>query len=182
MIDNLEFNESNYISIDTETSGLDDKAEIVQLAAVDWNLNTLFYKLLKPIDPIPEVASNIHGITNEDVKYEKPISYYWEYQLSKIFRDKIIIGYNVMYDIRMIMQSLARYGLSNTRTLCPIAIIDVMQIYKISTMDSRFKKLTEACETQSTFPPIGTDRFKAHDALYDATMTMLLFQELGKRK
>lgn len=181
MIDNLQFDESTYISIDTETTGLNDKAEIVQLAAVDWNLKPLFYKLLKPMDPIPEVASNIHGIMNRDVEYEQPISYYWEYQLSKIFRDKILIGYNVMYDIRMIMQSLARYGLSNTRTLCPIAIIDVMQMYKISTFDHKFHKLTEACETQRIMMPESVTS-KAHDALYDATATMLLFQELGKHK
>jgi DNA polymerase-3 subunit epsilon len=60
--------------------------------------------LVKPVNPIPEDAIKIHGITNEMVEdkfcFDKIYS-----QLNELLIGKKVIIYNANYDIRMINQS-----------------------------------------------------------------------------
>jgi DNA polymerase III subunit epsilon len=42
--------------------------EIVELAIIDLDGKVLFDSLIKHKQPIPEVVTSIHGMTNEDVK------------------------------------------------------------------------------------------------------------------
>lgn len=167
-------NPRHVVCIDTETTGLNEKAEIVQLAIVDWNLKPLFYRLIKPMEKIPVEVSNIHRITDDTVANEKDISYYWDYHITNLIKDKIIIGYNVLYDIRMLIQSISRFGLENSRGMSPVMIIDVMQVYKICSGKDKFSRLQIACEDMEIEPLDN----QYHDSLYDATMTMKLFQRL----
>ena len=53
--------------VDTETTGLGDDAEIVEIAVVDSQGSIVFDSLVKPSRPIPREASDIHGITNAAV-------------------------------------------------------------------------------------------------------------------
>ncbi len=55
----------NPIFLDTETTGLDSSAEIIEIAVVDSGGTTLMNSLVRPLNPIPREASRIHGITEE---------------------------------------------------------------------------------------------------------------------
>ncbi|MCW3664158.1 3'-5' exonuclease, partial [Burkholderia cenocepacia] len=55
---------TNFILLDTETTGLDESAEIVEIAVIDDAGNVLLNTLVKPKHPIPNSATAIHGITN----------------------------------------------------------------------------------------------------------------------
>lgn len=56
---------SNYIILDTETTGLDNTAEIVEISVINDQGEVLLDTLIKPTKPIPGDATAIHGITNE---------------------------------------------------------------------------------------------------------------------
>jgi len=49
------------VILDTETSGLDSRAEIVEIAVVDTDGRVLVNTLVKPSRPIPPDVSAIHG-------------------------------------------------------------------------------------------------------------------------
>ena len=59
---------SDFVILDTETTGLNERAEIVELSIIDKNGNTLFDRLIKPKGHIPRDAEQIHGISNADVE------------------------------------------------------------------------------------------------------------------
>ena len=56
------------VYLDTETTGLELKDEIVEIAIIDKNGLVLIDSLIKPKQPIPDSATAIHHISNEMVK------------------------------------------------------------------------------------------------------------------
>ena len=90
--------------LDTETTGLDDRAEIVELALIDTAGNPLLDTLIKPRSPIPESATDIHGITNTDVLHAPD----WrdvQPLLLDLIAGRPVVIYNAVYDVRLIHQS-----------------------------------------------------------------------------
>ena len=86
----------NPIFLDTETTGLDDNAQIVEIGIIDINGEPLLETFIKPYNPIPEEAIKIHGITNDMVK-DAP---YWSEiheQFCNIIKDRTLIIYNRPY-------------------------------------------------------------------------------------
>ena len=55
------------VYLDTETTGLDKTAEIVEIAVVDDAGQILINQLVRPSKPIPAEVTLLHGITNEMV-------------------------------------------------------------------------------------------------------------------
>ena len=53
--------------LDTETTGLSNFDEIIDLTLIDSDGTTLINTLIRPTVPIDARASEIHGITNEDI-------------------------------------------------------------------------------------------------------------------
>lgn len=70
---------SDVIVFDTETTGIQRDARLVELAAVrvrlsDWAVLSEFVRLIRPDIPIPAQASAVHGIRDRDVANEQPAS------------------------------------------------------------------------------------------------------------
>jgi len=55
--------------IDTETTGLDDQAQIVQIGVIDLAGNVLLDALVRPSIPIPPAAVAVHHIGDEAVMH-----------------------------------------------------------------------------------------------------------------
>ena len=53
---------TEYVFLDTETTGLDDDAQVVEIAIVDDTGAVLFESLVKPTVPVEPEAAAIHGI------------------------------------------------------------------------------------------------------------------------
>jgi DNA polymerase-3 subunit epsilon len=113
------------VYIDTETTGLDRSAEIIEIAIVDHDGSILFDELVKPLRPIPSSATAIHHITNEMVANAKSWAVLWPTIRSILF-GRVIGFYNEEYDMRMIQQTHQNFGLAwkeNFQTFC------VMKLY-----------------------------------------------------
>lgn len=97
--------EENAIIIDTETTGLDSDAEIVEIAICDARGLLEFSALVKPTKPIPPEASNVHGITDEAVALARP----WpqvQNIINAICFGRTVLAYNAGFDQRMVKQSM----------------------------------------------------------------------------
>jgi len=101
---------TDWVILDTETTGTFNHDEIVQVAILSHDGEVFMNTLVKPTHPIPLDATAIHGITNQDVQVAPRFPEVYE-QIEKIIEGKTIVIYNAQFDVRLIQQSLGKYGL-----------------------------------------------------------------------
>ena len=98
----------HWIILDTETTGLDENAEVIQIGVTDGAGNILMDNIAcKPLRPIPLEATAIHHITNEMMENAAPFQSAWD-TLTRIADGKIAVVYNAAYDRRLLIQSASR--------------------------------------------------------------------------
>lgn len=98
-----------FLVLDTETTGLDNNAQIVELGLIDQNGKKLIDTLVKPTIQIPDEAIAIHGITTEQamdegVDWSEVNEQLFEILISPFERKDLVI-YNADYDVRLINQT-----------------------------------------------------------------------------
>lgn len=116
---------ANPVYLDTETTGLGNQDEIVEISIIDDAENVLFNSLVKPSQAIPPGSTAIHGITDDEVQAARAWPVVWP-EVRGAFFGRLIVIYNAEFDLRMMQQSHARYRLpwrENLNTL------DAMQLY-----------------------------------------------------
>lgn len=93
------------VVLDTETTGLRG-AYVVDLAVIAKG-KTLINTLIRPLVPIPEEASAIHGIYDKHVKKAPVFGDVWP-ELEPVLRKGRVVIYNAPYDLGVIRNELAR--------------------------------------------------------------------------
>jgi DNA polymerase III subunit epsilon len=96
--------------LDTETTGLDEQAEIVEIAVIDSAGDLVYEALLRPQQPIPPRVIAIHGITDTMVA-DAPLFWECHQQLNDLLAGKLLIAYGAGFDARMLEQTCLRYNL-----------------------------------------------------------------------
>lgn len=98
------------IFLDTETTGIDGQAEVVEIAIIDHEGEILLDSLVKPQSPIPWQAEQVHGISNEDVRHAPSFARLWP-EISALMEQHPVVIYNSAFDLRLLAQSARRYGI-----------------------------------------------------------------------
>ncbi len=101
----------NPLFLDTETTGLEGAAEIVEIGLIDQDGMPLFESLVRPAKLIPPEATSIHHITNAMVEKARAWPTLWPTVRSLVI-GRTIAAYNADYDLRILQNSLTQYGLS----------------------------------------------------------------------
>lgn len=120
---------ANPVYLDTETTGLDRNAEIVEIAIIDCDGSVLFESFVRPSRPIPSEAIGIHQISNEMVAGAPPWPTLWP-TIRGLLYGRTIGIYNASFDERMIMQSLACYNLPMREKLDTFCILELYSAYR----------------------------------------------------
>ncbi len=102
----------HFAILDTETTGLSDMDEIIQVAILGCDGTDLFDSLVHPMkhDVIPAGATKVHGLTMDDLRNAAS----WKDVLplaEKAVGSRQIIAYNAPYDRRMVAQSCFMAGI-----------------------------------------------------------------------
>ena len=86
------------VYLDTETTGLHESDEIVELTIIDDNEEILIDTLLKPINHIKwPKAQNVHGISPMDVR-NAPTQKQISDKIREVVKDTRVVIYNAPYD------------------------------------------------------------------------------------
>jgi DNA polymerase-3 subunit epsilon len=96
--------------LDTETTGLDELAEVCEIAVIDQNGRVCLDTLVRPNDPIPADAAAIHGITDHMVN-DAPMWLDVAPMLMHILCQRPVVTYNAAFDMRMCDQSNEPWGM-----------------------------------------------------------------------
>ena len=90
--------------LDTETTGLGNYDEIVEVCLIDSQGQVLLNSLVRPTRTIPTDVIWVHGITNEMVVGAPTWQDLWV-SIAEIVQGKTVGIYNADFDLRMMRQS-----------------------------------------------------------------------------
>lgn len=184
---------TDFVVLDTETTGLDENAEACSIAVIGQDETVLLDSLVKPRSVIPGAASRIHGITNEMVQ-DAPGILDLESQLAAALNEKTVIIYNADFDASILRQSFLRAGaqlhgapyrlperhIVHRLNFMPECAMEAFAAFYGDWNDYRgsytWKKLTVA----ASYFNISTDG--AHGALADCLMTLGVVRGMAEAK
>ena len=160
------------IYFDTETTGIDNNAEIIQFGIVNSRGEVLLDTLIQCEGEISAEAQAVHGITKEHLKTAPTWPDVHNAICEALANADIIKAYNIQFDLKMLRQTAKKHNLKAPnfkKQRC------VMKDYAKRFADSgRWVKLTEACKQQN----INISDIKAHNAAGDCEMTRRLDIEM----
>ncbi|MGQ9609395.1 MAG: UvrD-helicase domain-containing protein [bacterium] len=174
-------NTNGLIVYDLETIGNNFRtAEIIEIAAKKIGVrqkkesNIVFHQLVKPKNSIPKSSTDIHGITNEDVKDMPGI----EEVLPKFLDfigDSILVGHNIIdFDNKVIGRYMAKYvGRQELVNSCYDTFLIAKKLfplenYKLDALATKFG--------------INIEGVQLHRAIGDISLTEQIFRRLRREE
>jgi DNA polymerase-3 subunit epsilon len=152
--------------LDTETTGLDNRAEIIEICILDQDGSILLDTLVKPLRKIPPDAIQIHGITNDMVADAPGWLEVWP-QVQSALAGRYTGVYNADFDMRMLEQTNRASGIpwnpGDFRFFC------IMKLFSQYLGTSRWQTL-EAAGRQ-----FGLTLPNAHRAQADTRLALEIF-------
>lgn len=169
MINLNELEQYDYVIVDTETTDLIKKG-IIQLSIIDKNENVLFNQRIKSIHNISKRAFETHHISDDDLKNEKDFAFYYQ-KISDILKDKIVVGYNIDFDIQAILFNCDDYDLDLIKFKDKFCVMKSVSnlLYR-----RKWQKLIDVCNDLK----IKTDDINFHDSKSDCIVTLRVLKKL----
>ena len=104
----------DYVVFDLETTGLNPlESKIIEIGALKYKDNQLinnFSVLINPECDIPEIITNITGIDNETIKYEKTIKEVMP-KFIEFIEDFPLIAHDASFDLSFIEENIKELNL-----------------------------------------------------------------------
>ncbi|MBR4943817.1 MAG: 3'-5' exoribonuclease [Peptococcaceae bacterium] len=159
----------SFVCLDTETTGLDESAEIIEIGMVkviDGQIADRYSQLIKPHHPIPETITQLTSI-DDDLVADQP---HWadvEQAVLDFIGDYTLVAHNVAFDRGMLENHLGR--------VLPNPWVDTHDMAKIFVPTLTSYKLISIAGALG----IGGDGF--HRALQDADITAQVLLKLSEQ-
>lgn len=114
------------VYLDTETTGLDSADEVIELAVIDEDGNTLFNSRFKPTVEINPFAQEVHGIKADELA-NYPTWIEQEASIKKVLQGKSVVIFNADFDLRIMRQTANAFGcdvswINELETLCAMEV------------------------------------------------------------
>ena len=157
------------LSLDLETTGLATATDrIIQIGGLDpFRPDETYEKLVNPSVPIPPASTQIHHIT-DDMVAGAPVFPTVFPGVRDRLKDRVIIGYNIGFDLAVIAAEADRYGLDWQ----PGPALCVRQLASIALGRDTMLMMGDLDSLSAHY---GISRDGRHTALGDARMTAALF-------
>jgi DNA polymerase-3 subunit epsilon len=113
------------VMLDTETTGLNDDDEVIELAILDCSTGaTLFDSLIKTDKKSNPQAFKVNNITPEMLKGKSTIGEVWS-TVEGMVGNRVVLASNCAFDERLINQSLRKHDLT-----CSFFWYDIQTLYR----------------------------------------------------
>ncbi len=165
------------VVFDTETTGMSNEDEIVQIAAVEYvdgrQTRTLNLYLAPTCDVSPE-AEEVHGLSRQFLKAHgiapcEALARFFDF----VGRDALIVGHNVPFDFRMLRNECEKFG--REVDLESFAFCDTLRLAK------RLLPGMPCYNLAMLISALKLDGKNSHDALDDTLACGALFMKLVQR-
>lgn len=172
---------TDFVVLDTETTGLGDDDEAVSLAVVSKAGEVLLDTLLAHQKPSDPGALRVHNHSRAETRAAPPFSEIWP-RLLKLIQGQALIIYNANFDLRIISQMLRRYAIDDApdlRSITNCAMLAFARFYgewNDYHGNYRWQKLATAARY------FGIDTSGAHGAAADALMTLRVVEAMAASK
>lgn len=172
MRDNL----SKVLVLDTETTGLDDSAEILQFSAMWGNEEVAMNQYIRPVHSSSwPGAEAVNHITPKMVA-SKPTLQDKKADIEGLLNDaSVIVGYNLPFDLRMLEQNGINLPQEKKYVDLMIPFAAVFGEWNDYFQDFKWQKLITCARYY------GYDGGGWHDSLEDVRATLYCYKEMIKR-
>lgn len=161
---------------DTETTGVNDVAEIVEVGIVDSAGELVFESLVRPSRPISPDAAAVHGISDEVVQGAPT----WDEvfpEIKQLFQGKHVGIFNSGFDLRMMRQSHEQCGLAwkkvGGKAFCVMKMYTKWWGARRGIRNPRWQSLQKAGQQ------CGIELPNSHRATDDARLTSAVFRHMA---
>ncbi len=168
-------NRTDVLILDTETTGLDSDAEVIEVSVINTRGDLRMDELALPVDGVPQGAANIHGLTL--ARLRQLGARQWRVvnaELRAVLADaSLVLVYNASYDRRLLEQTCVRHGLSLPTVPWRCVMLEYADLRREPNPKGhgwKWHKLDEACHYE------GVSSSQEHRALSDTRMTLALMR------
>lgn len=157
--------------LDTETTGLSEDAEVIEIAILDGQGAILLEELVKPVGLVEEGARAVHGITDDEL-VSAPGWPEVAPAVSRLVEGRLVVCHNADFDLRMLRHSYAQHGLST-----PQARWDCTMELLTEVNHGKWPRLLAAAEmVNAAVPKVAGKHYRA---AYDAAVYCEILVALG---
>lgn len=147
------------VFIDTESTGMGDKDQVIEVSVLDLNGTVLLDTLVRPTVEVSKEARAVHGILDVELS-AAPDWPYVEKQLRRLLYGRLIVAHHAAFDWRLLSQSSLAHGLPEL----PCAGLACTADLLAELNGGRWPRLNVAMQLVGAEPPEG----QPHRALRDA--------------
>jgi DNA polymerase III epsilon subunit-like protein len=168
--------ESRPVYLDTETTGLENSDEIIEIAIVDEQGKGIYNSFIKPSRPIPAESTRINNITNQMVSQSPTWPEAWP-KIKSLLLGRSIGMYNAPFDIRMIEQTMNLYRIPFKEKMYAFDILKVYSDFR-GVWDHR-KRAMRRFRLEAAGEELGIPIPNSHRALDDTLLTRAVFHGIA---
>jgi len=170
------FLERNFYVLDTETTGVGKRDQVVQIGVIDKNGEVVLDTQVKPTQRVPQGAIDVHGITNE-MLVEAPTFADVYTTLSIKLAGAPIVAYNMDFDWRLLQQTSTLYKLPLLRVGKRHCAMKQYAKFRGNWNNQRRSYKWHSLSNAATYEKITV--VDAHSALGDVRMTLKLIERMA---
>lgn len=153
------------VILDSETTGMSETDEIIELAVINGDAEVLVHSFYKPLISVSAGALSVHGYTDEFLANKQSIVHDYE-RLKEVLAGRTVLIYNSSFDDSLLRQTFVKHGLE------PIQYRSVCVMHKMMDyFDSeRFISLANASGQETK-----------HDALSDCQQVLAMMRNVIRK-
>ncbi|EFT2485915.1 3'-5' exonuclease, partial [Salmonella enterica] len=164
------------VFLDTETTGLDDTAQALEIGLVNTRGETIFETRLKPTVSIDPAAAAVHGISDDEL-VSAPSWPDIAQQLQHYIGQRPLVIFNADFDTRILAQTAAAYN-------DPACWLDTLTVYCAMRLAAGYYGPTNRYSTISLASAASQAGLnwsgRAHSAVADAVMTARVVSDIAE--